>query len=146
MITVNFTKLHPKARMPTYATDGAAGLDLYWDGGSDGLAGYTLTHQDGATLFSTGIAIELPEGYEGQIRPRSSMSLHAVQTFLGTIDSDYRGEIRVLLKAGYSTHRVLAGDRIAQLVIAKCERAKLVEVDALAVSARGPGGFGSTGR
>ena len=139
MITVNFTKLDVAARQPTYATDGAAGLDLY------ALRGRTLIRDHGVTMLRTGIAIELPEGYEAQIRPRSSMSLSGVETRLGTIDSDYRGEIIVLLKAGLNPYHVQEGDRIAQLVIAKCERAKLAEVIQLSPTVRGARGFGSTG-
>jgi dUTP pyrophosphatase len=98
---------------------------------------------------STGIALELPEGFEGQVRPRSGLALKQGLTCLnspGTIDSDYRGEVKVLL-VNLSTElaKIRRGDRIAQLVIAPVCRATLVEVESLRQSERGGGGFGSTG-
>ena len=99
---------------------------------------------------STGIAVEIPVGYEGQVRPRSGRALKeglALINSPGTIDADYRGEVKVLLvNLGDQPIVIKPGDRIAQLVIAPVIRAELVEVDELAPSARGPGGFGHTGR
>jgi dUTP pyrophosphatase len=98
----------------------------------------------------TGIAIEIPPGFEGQVRPRSGKALKeglAVINSPGTVDADYRGEVKVLLvNLGELPIRILPGDRIAQLVIAPVIKAELVEVDSLAPSTRGPGGFGHTGR
>lgn len=98
----------------------------------------------------TGLALELPAGYEGQVRPRSGLALKEGVTVLnapGTIDADYRGEVRVLLiNLSGSEVTLRRGDRIAQLVIAKVERLAPVEVTELSDTSRGTGGFGSTGR
>lgn len=101
-------------------------------------------------LVPTGLALELPEGYEGQIRPRSGLAAKQGLTCLnspGTIDADYRGEVQVLLVNLSSERAVIRrGDRIAQLVVAAVTRAELVEVEVLSETTRGAGGFGSTGR
>ena len=98
----------------------------------------------------TGVAVEIPVGYEGQVRPRSGRALKeglGVINSPGTIDADYRGEVKVLLvNLGQLEIRILPGDRIAQLVITPVVHADIVEVDELAPSTRGPGGFGHTGR
>ena len=104
----------------------------------------------GRRLIPTGLALELPEGYEAQVRPRSGLALKHGLTCLntpGTIDADYRGEVQVLL-VNLSAEPVIVrrGDRIAQLLVAPVTRAELVEVEALSDTARGSGGFGSTGR
>ena len=97
----------------------------------------------------TGIAIELPPGYEAQVRPRSGLAIRHGLTLLnspGTIDSDYRGEVQVILvNLGQEACRIARGDRIAQLVVARVESPRVVEVAALADTDRGSGGFGSTG-
>ena len=128
--------------LPSYASAGSAGLDLYAAAG-------TLTLAPGArALVRTGLALALPEGIEGQIRPRSGLALKHGVTVLnapGTIDSDYRGEIGVLLiNLGESPFVVERGMRIAQLVIVPVVRARLVEGE-VPPSGRGAGGFGSTG-
>ena len=128
--------------LPSYASAGSAGLDL-------SAATGPLTLAPGArALVGTGLALALPEGLEGQIRPRSGLALKHGVTVLnspGTIDSDYRGEIGVLLvNLGESPFTVERGMRIAQLVIAPVVRARLVEGEA-PPSDRGAGGFGSTG-
>jgi len=101
-------------------------------------------------LIPTGLAIELPEGYEAQIRPRSGLASKQGLTCLnspGTIDADYRGEVQVLLVNVSSERTVIRrGDRIAQLIVAPVSRAELFEVEALYETVRGAGGFGSTGR
>ncbi len=130
--------------LPSYATDGAAGLDLY------AAVIDVVTLQPGQrSLIPTGIQMALPEGYEGQVRARSGL---AVQRGLGmvnapgTIDSDYRGEIQVILiNWSQEPQTIQRGDRIAQLVIAPVARARIVEQAALNVTARGAGGFGHTG-
>jgi dUTP pyrophosphatase len=98
----------------------------------------------------TGIAVEIPDGFEGQVRPRSGRALREGLTLVntpGTIDSDYRGEIQVIVvNLGRDPIRIEAGDRIAQLVIAPVARAELVEVQELSDTHRGGGGFGHTGR
>ena len=128
--------------LPSYASAGSAGLDLYAATGP-------LTLAPGArALVGTGLALALPEGFEGQIRPRSGLALKHGVTVLnapGTIDSDYRGEIGVLLvNWGGAPFVVERGTRIAQLVISSVCRARLVEGE-VPPSERGAGGFGSTG-
>ena len=127
------------------ATPGSVGIDLY--AANDG---ELLLNSIGATVVvPTGIKIQLPQGLEAQIRPRSGLAAKEGITVLnspGTVDSDYRGEIKVLLvNLGEDTFEVQRGTRIAQLVILPVVRAELVEVDALEGSSRGSGGFGSTG-
>lgn len=142
--------------IPTYATDGAAGLDLRYAvaepvtlrrGGSTGFPHFDPVPPEPAWL-PIGFAIEIPPGYEGQIRGRSGLAAkHSVVAFHpGTIDSDFRGEPKVaLVNWGTEDFVIEPGDRIAQLVIAPVARALLVEVDALSETARGEGGYGSTG-
>ena len=128
---------------PAYATDGAAGLDV--------VAAEALTLAPGArAAVATGFAIAIPLGHEVQVRPRSGLALKHGVTCLntpGTIDSDYRGEVKVILaNLGDAPFAIARGDRIAQLVPAIVLRASVGEVDALEDTARGAGGFGSTGR
>ena len=128
--------------LPTYATSGAAGMDV--------VAAEALTLAPGARhAFATGFAIAIPAGYEVQVRPRSGLALKHGITCLntpGTIDSDYRGEVKVILaNLGSEPFVIARGDRIAQLVPAAVERATLTEVDSLDETVRGAGGFGSTG-
>ena len=130
--------------LPHYATQGSAGLDLLAAIDTD------IELKPGARMaVATGIAIELPLGVEAQVRPRSGLALNHGITCLnspGTIDSDYRGEIKaILINHGDTTFKISRGMKIAQMVIARHEQAELVEVDALSDSARGAGGFGSTG-
>ena len=103
----------------------------------------------GRALIPTGLTMALPEGYEGQVRPRSGLALKFGVTCLnspGTIDSDYRGEVGVILaNLGSEPFTVRRGDRIAQLVVAPFSQARLAEIDSLDDTARGAGGFGSTG-
>jgi dUTP pyrophosphatase len=129
--------------LPAYATVGAAGMDV--------VAAEGVTLAPGARhAVATGFAIAIPQGFEVQVRPRSGLALKHGVTCLntpGTIDSDYRGEVRVILaNLGAAPFVVSRGDRIAQLVPAPVQHAVLVEVDALDDTARGGGGFGSTGR
>jgi dUTP pyrophosphatase len=132
--------------LPSYQSANAAGLDL--------LAavpdGKPLELAPGArALVPTGLALELPRGYEGQVRPRSGLALKHGVTVLnspGTIDADYRGEVMVLLaNLGGETFRVHRAERIAQLVVAPVAHVELAAVEALGATNRGPGGFGSTG-
>lgn len=145
--SVQVVRLTQSAILPTYATPGAAGMDLYADLG----AFEPLCIQPGERfLVSTGIAIRLPDGMEGQIRPRSGLALKQGVTVLnspGTIDSDYRGSIGVILfNAGSKRLDIRHGDRIAQLVVTPVLQVALREVMQLDDTARGTGGFGSTGR
>ena len=134
--------LREGAQMPKRATPGSSGLDLHacLDAPVD------LT-QD-VTLVPTGIATEVPPGYDLQIRPRSGLGRRGVDIIFGTVDSDYRGEIFVNMRAFGSTKtfRIEHGDRIAQLVIARVEDMPVVQVDEITESERGVGGYGSTGR
>jgi len=130
--------------LPRYATDGSAGLDLLAANEAD-----IEILPGGRLAVPCGIAIALPEGYEAQVRPRSGLALNHGVTVLnapGTIDSDYRGEVKaILVNFGTAPFRIARGTKIAQLVIARAEHAELVEVLELPDSARGQGGFGSTG-
>jgi dUTP pyrophosphatase len=128
--------------LPAYATDGAAGMDV--------VSAEELTLAPGARYaVATGFAMAIPHGYEVQVRPRSGLALKHGITCLntpGTIDSDYRGEVKVILaNLGSEPFEIKRGDRIAQLVPAPVQRAILTEVDSLDETARGGGGFGSTG-
>lgn len=139
---VHFVRLSETAKMPTYATEGSAGMDLYASESVWIEVGY---HR----LVSTGIAIALPPMHEGQVRPRSGLALKHGITVLnspGTIDSDYRGPIGVMLyNAGQTDYLVDVGDRIGQLVVTKYERMKMREKLSLDTTVRGASGFGSTG-
>lgn len=142
-MTLRVKLLHINAKIPTYATAGSAGADLY-------SVQETVLEPGIAQLISTGVAVSIPAGYEGQIRPRSGLAAKHGITVLnapGTVDSDYRGEIKVLLiNHGQNPYRVSVGDRIAQLVISKVLTPPIEEVVSLETSQRGSGGFGSTGK
>jgi dUTP pyrophosphatase len=132
--------------LPIYATEGAAGMDLCAALPED--APVTLP-PGGRALISTGFRIALPEGYEGQIRPRSGLAIkHGIGLVNapGTLDADYRGVVQVILiNWGDAPFTIRRGDRIAQLVVAPVTRAAIIEVSELDDTARGAGGFGSTG-
>lgn len=141
-IPVQFRRLSSTAKLPTYATPGAAGMDLYAD--------QDMTIQPGdSRLIMTNVAIELAAGYEAQVRSRSGLALKnrvAVLNSPGTIDSDYRGGIGVILiNHGTTNFVVKPGDRIAQLVIARYVQIQAIEAEELSGTERGDGGFGSTG-
>ncbi|MCS7276656.1 MAG: dUTP diphosphatase [Dehalococcoidia bacterium] len=135
-------RLRPGARLPSRATEGSAGLDLYAC-----LEG-ELTLGPDPVLVPTGIAIELPPGYEAQVRPRSGLSAQGVAVAFGTIDADYRGEVLVTMYTVGTRppYTVRHGDRIAQLVVARVEAPRIEEAEELSPTGRGPGGHGSTGR
>jgi dUTP pyrophosphatase len=130
--------------LPAYRTEGASGMDLKAD-----VDGEVVIPPMGRALIPTGIAIAIPQGFEGQVRPRSGLAARHGVTCLnapGTIDSDYRGEIRVVLaNLGSLPFAVRRGDRIAQLVFAQVVRASLRVVPELDPTPRGEGGFGHTG-
>lgn len=130
--------------LPKYMTKGSVGLDLYANVKED-----TTILPNEIRLIPTGISISLPDGYEAQIRPRSGLALkHGISLVNtpGTIDSDYRGEINlILINFGKEPFTVRRGDRIAQMVINKVEIPEVVEVEELDSTERGEGGFGSTG-
>jgi dUTP pyrophosphatase len=133
-----------EAPLPAYQTEGAAGMDLH-----AALASPLTIAPGDRALVPTGWAVAIPPGYEGQVRPRSGLALRHGVTVLnapGTVDADYRGEVKVLLvNHGQSPFVVSPGDRIAQLVVCPVARAAPRRVDALDVTARGGGGYGSTG-
>lgn len=132
--------------LPAYQSRGAAGLDLV----AAVAENKPVTIRAGQrALVPTGLVMEIPEGYEAQVRPRSGLALKSGVTVLntpGTIDADYRGEVGVILyNSGTKPFRVARGDRIAQLVIAPVTQAVLIAVDTVSATDRGAGGFGSTG-
>jgi dUTP pyrophosphatase len=136
--------LRESARMPERATAGSSGLDLH---ACVGEPGHLEINQD-VTLVPTGIVLEAPVGYDLQIRPRSGLARRGVDVILGTLDSDYRGEVFVSMRTFGSlpSYRIQDGDRIAQLVVSRVESPVLVQVAELSESSRGAGGHGSTGR
>jgi dUTP pyrophosphatase len=127
--------------LPEYSSLGAAGADLY--------ANEALTLAPGERApVATGVRVEIPAGYAGLVWPRSGLAVrHGIDTLAGVIDSDYRGELRVVLvNHGQEPVRIEPGDRIAQLVMQKVERVVFTSAHELAGTMRGEGGFGSTGR
>ena len=142
---VRILRLDERARLPAYMSEGAAGLDVC------ACLGEPVTLLPGERhLVGTGLAMAIPVGHEVQVRPRSGLAYKHGITVLnapGTIDSDYRGEVKVLLvNHGQEPFVIQHGERIAQLVLAAVRRAGLLEVTALDDTARGAGGYGSTGR
>ena len=133
---------HP---LPKYETSGSAGMDLR----ANTTELITLQSLE-RTIIPTGLFIELPIGFEAQIRPRSGLSTKKGLSLVnspGTIDSDYRGEIGIIMvNLSDETQTIAPGERIAQMVIAKYEQVELVETEVLSETARGAGGFGSTGK
>lgn len=144
-ITVYIATRSPQHRLPQYMSKGAAGLDL-----CAALEAPVTLNPGEAKLIGTGFSLAIPPGYEGQVRPRSGLALRHRIGLLnspGTIDSDYRGEVGVILfNFGTEPYTVLDGDRIAQLVIAAVPRVQLVVVESLDETVRGTGGFGHTGQ
>ena len=130
--------------LPQYATPQSAGLDLRAD-----IAEEIVLEPLGRAMVPTGLYLEIPAGYEAQVRPRSGLAAKKGVTVLnspGTIDADYRGEVRVILvNLSSEPFAVVPGERIAQMVFAKHEQVEWEEVDVLEESERGAGGFGSTG-
>jgi dUTP pyrophosphatase len=141
---VKIRKKAPEAALPSYETGGASGMDLRAFTGED-----IVIPPLGRAKLPTGLFMEIPPGYEGQVRPRSGLALRSGVTVLnspGTIDCDYRGELEVILiNLGAEPFTVKNGDRIAQLVISPVLRAGLAEAAILSETKRGGGGFGSTG-
>ena len=139
---IKVKKLHSNARLPEFAKPGDAGADLY------AIKSYTI-YQGQPKLIQTGISIEIPEGYEGQIRSKSGIALKAgvfVINSPGTIDSGYRGEIGIILLNTDNQHfRITEGMKVAQLVINKIPEVSYVEAKELIETVRSDGGFGSTG-
>ena len=130
--------------LPAYATDGAAGADL-----CAAVEAEMILGPGERAAVPTGLVLEIPAGYEGQVRPRSGLAIKAGLTIVnapGTIDRDYRGELKVLMiNLGSAPVSINRGDRIAQLLVAPVTRASFIETEDLTASERGEGGFGSTG-
>ncbi|HNV45826.1 MAG TPA: dUTP diphosphatase [Spirochaetota bacterium] len=137
-------KLDPGATLPAYQSAGAAGADV-----CARLDAPLVLAPGGRTLVPTGLFLEIPDGYEAQIRPRSGLAIRHGITLLntpGTIDADYRGELKIILaNLGSEPVSIENGMRIAQMVIAPVERASFVAAEVLTDTARGAGGFGHTG-
>jgi len=147
-ISLRVVRIHPRAALPHYASEGAAGLDL-----TAAIDEPIVLRSLERAKVNTGLVIELPRGHEGQVRPRSGLASKHGLTVLnapGTIDEDYRGELAVLLvNLSRDDVTIQPGERIAQFVIAPIARVAVGEVrhvDELGTTARGAGGFGSTGR
>jgi dUTP pyrophosphatase len=147
-------KLLQGGKLPTKGTEYAAGYDLYAviDTGR-GLESpsqsfdWTTIRPGENLLIGTGVCLEIPEGYEGQVRPRSGMAKEGIVAAFGTIDSDYRGEVKVnLFNHSWKHYSVKNGNRIAQLVIQPVIRVEMVAAGELNATIRGEGGFGSSGR
>ncbi len=141
---IQVRKLRPDAKLPRYQTEHAAGMDLH------AAIERAIVIEPGATAsVPTGLAIAIPPGFEGQVRPRSGLARDHAVTLTnspGTIDADYRGECVVLMiNHGRAAVTIAPGDRVAQLVIAPVARAELVLTDSLDPTSRGTGGLGSTG-
>mgnify|MGYP004726906367 FL=1 len=143
-VKIYVQKTSEKTAFPSYMTPGSSGLDL-----RASIEEPMTLEPFERKLISTGLKLAIPQGYEGQVRPRSGLALkHGITTLNspGTIDSDYRGEVKVLLiNLGSAPVVINSGDRIAQLVIAPVVQAELEEVDELDDTSRGEGGFGHTG-
>ncbi len=144
-VLLKFLKLNEKAVIPSYQTDGAAGMDLC------ALTNEPITLKPlERKLIPTGLKMELPKGYEAQVRPRSGMSIkHGITLVncVGTIDEDYRGEICIpIVNLSTENFTINNGDRIAQMIIAPVTKANIEIVTELSNTQRGEGGFGSTGR
>ena len=145
MIKVLVKKLNPKAKLPKYKTDGSSGMDLM------ALIENSITiKSQNSALIPTGLSIAVPEDMEVQIRPRSGLAAKSNISVLntpGTIDSDYRGEIKIILfNHGKEEFTVNNNDRIAQMVLMPVLKAEFKEVEELPKTVRGSGGFGSTGK
>lgn len=144
MLKVKIVRLNKQASLPVYATAHAAGMDI-----SACIEAPITIQPSTIALIPSGFALELPEGYEAQLRPRSGLALRSMISLPNTpatIDADYRGEVKVILiNYGKEPFLVSHGDRIAQMVVAKVEAVRFEEVEELGSTVRGEGGFGHTG-
>ncbi len=141
-VSLAVKRLRENARVPTYATAGAAGLDLY------ACVAAPLELGPGAIeRVPSGVAVAIPPGFVGLVRDRSGLAVRGLHTLAGVIDSDYRGEVLIAMhNAARQPQMIRPGDRIAQILVLPCPRARVDEVDELPSTARGARGFGSTGR
>lgn len=138
---IKIKKLHPEAKIPTYAHAGDAGFDVY-------AIESAVIPAGGRALLGTGIAMEIPDGYAGLVWDKSGLSNnHGLKTLGGVMDAGYRGEIKVgLINLGEKDYIIEAGNKVAQVVIQKVEHTEIKEVEELSDTTRGIGGFGSTGK
>ena len=136
--------------LPTYETDGAAGMDLRANFPAEIRDEGIILAAGSRALVPSGLKFEIPQGFEVQIRPRSGLAFKNGVTLVnapGTIDSDYRGEVSmIMINHGNKPFRITHGERIAQMVFAKVDRCETIEVTSLTTTERGTGGFGSTGK
>jgi dUTP pyrophosphatase len=147
-VTVNIERISPSSTdipLPAYATDGSSGLDIHAAVETD-----VVLPPGDTILVPSGFKVAIPQGFEGQVRPRSGLAIKhgiGILNSPGTIDSDYRGEVKVILtNFGKTPFIIKRGERIAQMVISPVARAKWVEVPSIDETSRGSGGFGHTGR
>jgi dUTP pyrophosphatase len=147
MVTIPTKLLTMNAKLPTYGSETAAGMDLYYDSTYASGSYYVLLPGE-RKLFKVGISVEIPEGMYGRIAPRSGMAYkHGIDVMAGVIDSDYRGEIGVILiNHGDANYTVSDGERIAQMILTPHFSGNVVAVDALGETDRGGGKYGSTGK
>ena len=142
MIKIKIKKLNKEAILPHYVHEGDAGMDVY------SIENHIINPQE-ITLVKTGLAFEIPKGYEIQVRPKSGLALKHGITLTnspGTLDSGYRGELGVILQnEGRNPYEVKKGEKIAQIVLSKYEEAEIEEVSEINETSRSNGGFGSTG-
>jgi dUTP pyrophosphatase len=143
-VKLHFKKLDPSVNMPSYGSKDAAGLDIE---ANESVSVYV----NASRIIGTGLAVEIPDGYELQVRPRSGLSAKTglmICNSPGTIDSDYRGEIKIIMRNvdRDRSYRINKGERIAQLVLAPVVRASVEEVQELSSTERGENGLGSTGK
>tara|TARA_Y100000996_G_C22520151_1_gene642102 strand:+ start:1122 stop:1562 length:441 start_codon:yes stop_codon:yes gene_type:complete len=145
MTEILIKRLSKEVAIPKYETDGSSGMDLAANNNNE-----ININPGKVAIIPTGLSLSIPEGFEVQIRPRSGLAAKQKISVLntpGTIDADYRGEIKVILiNLGQETFKVEKGLRVAQMVVCPIIKAKLVEVDDLGKTERGAGGFGSTGK
>lgn len=144
-LQVKLIRLENNVSIPTYATEGSAGMDL-----TAGIKESLEFKPFERKLVPTGIAIELPKGYEAQVRPRSGLSVKYGMTLvncIGTVDEDYRGELCVpMINLSQECYTIYPGDRIAQMIVSPVKKVDLIESEVISVTSRNTGGFGSTGR
>lgn len=138
---LSIKRLSTSAVLPAYKTSGSVGFDLYVVGSYTVMPGETI-------LVNTGLAMEIPPGHEVQVRPRSGLSSTTkLRVILGTLDFDYRGEIKIIVEnTGTTPHFINQGDRVAQAILAPIVQADIMEVEELGETERNSGGFGSTGK
>ena len=150
-MNLHICKLHPNAKIPTYATDGAACMDLYAATVNSAKNIGDVVYQGHPVTVDTGLAFEVPPGWMLKIHPRSGLKFkHGVEAFSGVIDSDFRGSVRILLESADDHEytpplRINPGDRVAQASLVPSPRVTFTVVEQLSLTERGAGGFGSTG-